>query len=248
MHSFQLRWWSAGPTFGRLNTDWEKVANLGEEYFSISTFKVIGGRRDNSMCEHLNVEEGCNSSKDTNRSQEKRTVVDHKVRGISDETGVVDTENIDFSNNIREQVEKHQGRADLDLIDSDHCGAREEVLISGGKEGTLEREEVISQAVSEEQGDNSYGILARDELRLNLSTSEVEGNGDVGSKDDVQHYESDEQNASEERKKMGSSNLFSDDLSASETEGKEVTENMKPLKWILTKREVEEGAIQIVYR
>ena len=29
---------------------------------------------------------------------------------------------------------------------------------------------------------------------------------------------------------------------------KEVTENMKPLKWILTKREVEEGAIQIVYR
>ena len=42
--------------------------------------------------------------------------------------------------------------------------------------------------------------------------------------------------------------MFSDDLSSSETEAKEVTENMKPLKWILTKREVEEGAIQIVYR
>ena len=42
--------------------------------------------------------------------------------------------------------------------------------------------------------------------------------------------------------------MFSDDLSASETEGKEVTENMKPLKWIKTKREVQEGAIQIVYR
>ena len=217
------------------------------------------------MCERLNVEEGCDISKDTNCSQEKRTVVDHIVRGISDETGVVDTENIDFSNNIGEQVEKHQGSADLDLIDSDHCGGREELFVSEGKDGTWVREEgggvmgerepsdahicaIFSQTVSEEQGDISYGTLARDELRLNLSTSEVEENGEVGSKDDVQHYESDGQNASEERKKMGSSNLFSDDLNASETERKEVTENTKPLKWILTKREVKEVGIQIVYR
>ena len=217
------------------------------------------------MCERLNVEEGCDISKDTNCSQEKRTVVDHIVRGISDETGVVDTENINFSNNIGEQVEKHQGSADLDLIDSDHCGVREELFVSEGKDGTWAREEgggvvgerepsdahicaIFSQTVSEEQGDNSYGTLARDELRLNLSTSEVEENGEVGSKDDVQHYDSDGQNASEERKKIGSSNLFSDDLSASGTERKEVTENTKPLKWILTKREVKEGGIQIVYR
>ena len=218
------------------------------------------------MCERLNVEQGCDSLKDTNCSQEKRTVVNHIVGGISDETDVVDTENIDFSNNIGEQVEKDQGSADLDLIDSDHRGgAREEVFVCEGKEGTWVREEgggalgegepsdahtcaIISQAVSEEQGDDSDGTLARDELRLNLSTSEVEENGEVGSKDDVQHYESDRQNASEERKKMGSSNLFSDDLSASETERKEVTENTKPLKWILTKREVKEGGIQIVYR
>ena len=191
--------------------------------------------------------------------------MNHIVGGISDETGVVDTENIDFSNNIGEQVEKHQGSADLDLIDSDHCGAREEVFVCEGKEGTWVREEgggalgerepsdahtcaIISQAVSEEQGDDSDGTLARDELRLNLSASEVEETGEVGSIDDVHQYESGEQNATEEKKKVGSSNLFSDDLSASETEGKEVTENMKPLKWILTKREVEEGAIQIVYR
>ena len=218
------------------------------------------------MCERLKVEEGCDSSKDTNCSQEKRTVVNHIVGGISDETDVVDTENIDFSNNIGEQVEKHQGSADLDLIDSDHRGgAREEVFVCEGKEGTWVREEgggvlgerepsdahscaIISQAVSEEQGDNSHSTLASDELRLNLSASDVEETGEVGSKDDVHLYESDGQNVSEENKKMGSSNLFSDDLSASETEGREVTENTKPLKWILTKREVEEGAIQIVYR
>ena len=217
------------------------------------------------MCERLNAEEVCDISKDTNCTQEKRTVVDHIVRGISDQTGVVDTENIYFSNNIGEQVEKHQGSADLDLIDSDHCGVREELFVSEGKDGTWVREEgggvmgerepsdahicaIFSQTVSEEQGDNSYGTLARDELRLNLSTSEVEENGEVGSKDDVQHYESDGQNASEERKKMGSSNLFSDDLSSSETEGTEVTENMKPLKWISIKREVQKGAIQSVYR
>ena len=217
------------------------------------------------MCEHLNVEEGCNSSKDTNCSQEKRTVVNHIVGGISDETDVEDTDDIVFSNNIGEQVEKHQGSADLDLVDSDHRDAREEVFFSEGKEGTWEREEgggvlgeiepsdahtcaIISQTVSGEQGDNSYGNLAGDELRLNLSASEVEETGEVGSIDDVHQYESGEQNASEEKKKVGSSNLFSDDLSSSETEGKEVTENMKPLKWILTKREVEEGAIQIVYR
>ena len=47
---------------------------------------------------------------------------------------------------------------------------------------------------------------------------------------------------------MGSSNLFSDDLSANETERKEVTENTKPLKWILTERKVKEVGIQIVYR
>ena len=217
------------------------------------------------MCERLNVGEGCDISKDTNRSQEKKNVVNHIVRGISDKTGVVDTENIDFSKNIGEQVEKHQGSTDLDLIDSDHCGACEELFVSEGKDGTWVREEgggvmgerepsdahicaIFSQTASEEQGDNSYGTLTRDELRLNLSTSEVEGNGDVGSKDDVQHYESDEQNASEERKKMGSSNLFSDDLSANETERKEVTENTKPLKWILTERKVKEVGIQIVYR
>ena len=217
------------------------------------------------MCERLNVEEGCDISKDNNCSREKRTLVNHIARGISDETDVVDTENMEISNNIGEQVEKHQGSADLDLIDSDHCGAREEGFVGNGKEGTVVIEEgggvvgerepsdahicaIFSQTASEEQGDNSYGTLARDELRLNLSTSEVEENGEVGSKDDVQHYESDEQNASEERKKMGSSNLFSDDLSASETERKEVTENTKPLKWILTKREVKEGGIQIVYR
>ena len=217
------------------------------------------------MCERLNVGEGCDISKDTNRSQEKKNVVNHIVRGISDKTDVVDTEDIDFSNNIVEQVETHQGSADLDLIDSDHCGAIEEAFCSEEKEGTWVREEgggvlveiepsdahtcaIISQTVSEEQGDNSYGTLARDKLRLNLSASEVEENGEVGSKDDIQHYESDRQNASEETKKMGSYNLFSDDLSASEIEGKEVTENMKPLKWILTKREVEECGIQIVYR
>ena len=217
------------------------------------------------MCERLNVEEGCDISKDTYCSQEKRTVVNHIVGGISDETDVVDTEDIDFSNNIVEQVETHQGSADLDLIDSDHCGAIEEAFCSEEKEGTWVREEgggvlveiepsdahtcaIISQTVSEEQGDNSYGTLARDELRLNLSASEVEETGEVGSKDDVHQYESGEQNASEEKKKVGSSKLFSDDLSASETEGKEVTENTKPLKWILTKREVQEGAIQIVYR
>ena len=217
------------------------------------------------MCERLKVEEGCDSSKDTNCSQEKRTVVNHIVGGISDETDVVDTENIDFSNNIGEQVEKHQGSADLDLIDSDHCGAREEGFVGNGKEGTVVIEEgggvvgerepsdaptcaTISQTLSEEQGDNSYGTLAGDELRLNLSASDVEETGEVGSKDDAHQYESDGQNVSEENKKMGSSNLFSDDLSASETEGREVTENTKPLKWILTKREVEESAIQIVYR
>jgi len=217
------------------------------------------------MCERLNVGEGCDISKDTNRSQEKKNVVNHIVRGISDKTDVVDTEDIDFSNNIVEQVETHQGSADLDLIDSDHCGAIEEAFCSEEKEGTWVREEgggvlveiepsdahtcaIISQTVSEEQGDNSYGTLARDELRLNLSASEVEETGEVGSLDDVHQYESGEQNASEEKKKVGSSKLFSDDLSASETEGKEVTENTKPLKWILTKREVQEGAIQIVYR
>jgi len=193
--------------------------------------------------------------------------VNHIVGGISDETDVVDTEDIYFSNNIGEQVEKLQGSADLDLIDSDHFVAHEEVFFSEGKEGIWVREEdggvleeiepsdvhtcaLIGQTVSEEQGDDSYGTLGlgRDELRLNLSASEGEETGEVGSIDDVHQYESGEQNASEEKKKVGSSNLFSDDLSASETEGKEVTENTKPLKWILTKREVEEVGIQIVYR
>ena len=193
--------------------------------------------------------------------------MNHIVGGISDEADVVDTEDIYFSNDIGEQVEKLQGNADLDLIDSDHFVAHEEVFFSEGKEGIWVREEdggvleeiepsdvhtcaLIGQTVSEEQGDDSYGTLGlgRDELRLNLSASEGEETGEVGSIDDVHQYESGEQNASEEKKKVGSSNLFSDDLSASETEGKEVTENMKPLKWILTKREVQEGAIQIVYR
>ena len=108
---------------------------------------------------------------------------------------------------------------------------------------------LIGQTVSEEQGDDSYGTLGlgRDELRLNLSASEGEETGEVGSIDDVHQYESGEQNASEEKKKVGSSNLFSDDLSASETEGQE--ENfIEPLEWMSTKREKEKSVIQIVYR
>ena len=56
--------------------------------------------------------------------------MNHIVGGISDETDVVDTEDIYFSNNIGEQVEKLQGSADLDLIDSDHFVAHEEVFFS----------------------------------------------------------------------------------------------------------------------
>ena len=93
------------------------------------------------MCERQNVEEGCDISNDTNCSQEKGTVVNHLVGGISDETAVVDTEDIYFSNKIGEQVKKHHGGADLDLIDSDHFVAREEVFFGEGKEGTWVREE-----------------------------------------------------------------------------------------------------------
>ena len=135
--------------------------------------------------------------------------MNHIVGGISDEADVVDTEDIYFSNNISEQVEKLQGSADLDLIDSDHRGAREEVFVSEGKGGTWVREEgggvlgemepsdahtcaIIGQTVSEAQGDDSYVTLGlgRDELRLNLSASEGEETGEVGSIDAVHQYES----------------------------------------------------------
>ena len=135
--------------------------------------------------------------------------MNHIVGGISDEADVVDTEDIYFSNNISEQVEKLQGSADLDLIDSDHFVAHEEVFFSEGKEGIWVRKEgggvleeiepsdvhtcaLIGQTVSEEQGDDSYGTLGlgRDELRLNLSASEGEETGEVGSIDAVHQYES----------------------------------------------------------
>ena len=95
----------------------------------------------------------------------------------------------------------------MDLIDSDHFVAREEIFSGEGKEGTWVREEsggvlgerelsdvhtcaIIGQTVSEEQGDDSYGTLGRDELRLNLSASEGEETGEVGSIDAVHQYES----------------------------------------------------------
>ena len=51
-------------------------------------------------------------------------------------------------------------------------------------------------------------------------------------------------------RKLGSckENTCEDGTTSDETEGKEVTENMKPLKWISIKREVQKGAIQSVYR